>query len=59
MAAEAIAEYVEANEWQIAGIEQAIKKADAGRVVPHDDAKHWVESWGTERELPMPDPPKR
>lgn len=28
--------------------------ADAGRVVPYEDVKAWLESWGTNYELPRP-----
>ena len=53
-AAEAIAEYIEGNEWQIAGITKAVRSADAGRTVPHTKVKAWLRSLGTGKELPRP-----
>ncbi len=38
------------------GIERAIEQADQGDVVPHGAVREWVESWGTDFELPMPEP---
>jgi predicted transcriptional regulator len=54
LAAEAIDEYVAVNEWQIAGIKQAIKEVAAGRVVPHDEVSAWIDSLGTDHGLPPP-----
>ena len=33
---------------------EGIADADAGRMVPHSEIKEWLESWGTENELPPP-----
>jgi RHH-type rel operon transcriptional repressor/antitoxin RelB len=54
LAAEAIGEYVEINEWQIAGIKQAIASLDRGEGVAHAQVKDWVASWGTSDEKPAP-----
>jgi predicted transcriptional regulator len=54
LAAEAIASYVDIYEAQVLGIKQAIASADAGLGIPHAKVKAWVESLGTDRELPMP-----
>jgi RHH-type transcriptional regulator, rel operon repressor / antitoxin RelB len=53
-AAEAIAEYIAGNEWQIAGITKAIRSADVGRTVPHTKVKAWLRTLGTGKELPRP-----
>jgi predicted transcriptional regulator len=37
----------------IAEAEAAIK---AGRVVPHEEVVKWLKSWGTDNELPCPEP---
>jgi predicted transcriptional regulator len=42
------------QEWQIEGIRKAIRSLDDGRSIPHEDVAAWVESWGTEHELPKP-----
>ncbi len=41
--------------WQFAAIEEGLRDADAGRVVPHEDVVAWVESWGRSDERPMPE----
>ena len=58
LAAEAINEYLDVNEWQVAGIRQAIASLDEGGDVAHEDVKSWVSSWGSRRERRQPKPPK-
>src|SRR6266536_2693628 len=53
LAAEAINEYLDVNEWQVAGIRRAIEAADRGELISQDQVKAWVESWDGQ-ELPMP-----
>jgi len=53
LAVEAINEYLNANEWQVAGIRQAIASLDRGEGVPHERVKDWVASWGRARERPI------
>jgi len=33
---------------------EGIAAADAGQLIPHEDVKAWLNSWGTENELPPP-----
>ena len=54
LAAEAIANFVELNEWQIKEIKAGIKEADEGRMVEHGKVKAWVESWDTKKEKKRP-----
>jgi predicted transcriptional regulator len=54
LAAEAISEYIEINEWQVAGIKRAIASLDLGAGIPHDSVKDWVASWGSANEQPAP-----
>lgn len=54
LAAEAINEYLDVNEWQVAGIKRAIASLDRGEGVPHDTVKDWVDSWGSANEKPVP-----
>ena len=54
LAAEAINEYLDVNEWQVAGIKEAIASIDRGEGVSHDQVKEWVASWGTDREVAKP-----
>jgi len=53
LAAEAINEYVDLNEWQVAGIEKAVASLDRGEGVPHERVKEWVSSWGSKKERPV------
>jgi len=54
LAAAAINEYLDVNEWQIAAIKQAIASLDRGEGIPHQRVKDWVASWGGENERHMP-----
>jgi RHH-type transcriptional regulator, rel operon repressor / antitoxin RelB len=54
LAAEAINEYLETNEWQVSGIKRAIASLDRGEGIPHDLVKDWVASWGSANEKPVP-----
>jgi RHH-type rel operon transcriptional repressor/antitoxin RelB len=54
LAAEAISEYLEFNEWQVAGIRRAIASLDRGEGIAHDQVKDWVASWGSANEKPAP-----
>jgi len=53
LAAEAITQYLDVNEWQVAGIKQAIASLDRGEGVAHEQIKDWVMSWGSRRERPI------
>lgn len=54
LAGEAIEEFVAVQEWQIKGIEDAIRALDADKGIAHEDVIRWVESWDTEDEFPKP-----
>jgi RHH-type rel operon transcriptional repressor/antitoxin RelB len=54
LAAQALNEYLDLNEWQVAGVKQAIAALDRGEGVAHGDVKTWVNSWGGKRERPVP-----
>ena len=51
---QAVKDFVAVQEWQLAAIDEGIKAADAGQIVPHEDVAAWVQSWGHPTELPMP-----
>jgi RHH-type transcriptional regulator, rel operon repressor / antitoxin RelB len=53
LAAEAINEYLDLNEWQVAGIEKAVASLDRGGGVSHERVKEWVSSWGSKKERPL------
>jgi RHH-type transcriptional regulator, rel operon repressor / antitoxin RelB len=56
LAAEAIAQYLEQEAWQIERIEEAVAVADSSTAqwVEWDAVDAWLESWGTEDEQPVP-----
>ena len=53
-AAEAIQEYLDINEWQVAGIVGAIASLERGKGIPHERVKEWVASWETRKERRTP-----
>jgi RHH-type transcriptional regulator, rel operon repressor / antitoxin RelB len=54
LAAEAIHEYLDVNEWQVAGINRAIASLERGEGVAHQQVRDWISSWGSENERPIP-----
>ena len=54
LAAEAIEEYLDINEWQVAGILGAIASLDRGKGIPHQRVKQWVASWESRNERRLP-----
>ena len=54
LAAEAIAAYVDAEEWQLSEIELGVADMENGQVVSHERVVKWLESWGTEAESKPP-----
>jgi predicted transcriptional regulator len=51
LAAEAIAAYVEREEWQLGEIRAAVGELDSGRAVSHEKVATWLKSWGTAADL--------
>lgn len=56
IAVRAITEYVERNEWKIKALQVAKQEADKGVFVSHDAIDTWLDTWGTDSELPAPEP---
>jgi RHH-type transcriptional regulator, rel operon repressor / antitoxin RelB len=57
LAEDALAQYLDVQGWQIAGIRAAIEEAERGETgIPHERMAAWLDSWGSEDELPPPDP---
>ncbi len=46
----ALDEYLVNQAWQIAAIEEGLADAEAGRMVPHDEVRAWLLSWGDKDE---------
>jgi len=59
LASEAIESYVNHNAWQVAHIKEALAEDEAGAPgAPHEEVMRWMASWGTDHELPRPEPKK-
>ena len=54
LAADAIVAYLDEQEHRLERIREGLADAKAGRVVSHEEVARWLESWGTEDELPPP-----
>jgi RHH-type rel operon transcriptional repressor/antitoxin RelB len=54
LAPAAIEEYLDINEWQVAGILGAIASLDRGKGIPHQRVKEWVTSWESRNERQSP-----
>lgn len=54
LAAEAIAQYVKAEEWQLDEIRAGVADLDEGRTVGHDKVSKWLKSWGKSSEIKPP-----
>jgi len=54
LAAEAIARYVDTEEWQLGEIQAGLAELDEGRAVSHKKVSKWLHSWGTSSERRAP-----
>jgi len=54
LAAEAIAAYVEQEEWQLGEVQAAVDELDAGKTVSHEKVATWLKSWGTAKKKNAP-----
>jgi RHH-type rel operon transcriptional repressor/antitoxin RelB len=54
LAAEAIAAYVESEEWQLGELQAGIAEIDAGHGVGHEKVAKWLNSWGKRGETKAP-----
>jgi predicted transcriptional regulator len=54
LAAEAIAAYVDVEEWQLGEIQQGIAELESGKQVSHDRVTEWLSTWGRRRESKAP-----
>jgi RHH-type rel operon transcriptional repressor/antitoxin RelB len=56
LAAEALTEFLDQQEWQVAAIQEAIDEIDSGvPTVSHERVVAWLKTWGTDHEEPMPE----
>ena len=54
LAAEAIAAYVESEEWQLGELQAGIAEVESGQEVSHDRVSKWLGSWGKQGETNEP-----
>lgn len=54
LAAEAIATYVEAEDWQLGEIAAGLVELDSGKMVEHERVVEWMHSWGKPSEGASP-----
>jgi predicted transcriptional regulator len=54
LAAEAIAAYVETEEWQLRELEAGIAELDSGQAVSQEKVSKWLKSWGKHGETKAP-----
>lgn len=60
LASEAIETYIDLSTGQIAEIKAGLAEDEKGSPgVPHEEVARWMKSWGTDHELPRPEPEKR
>ncbi len=58
--AQAVEAYRELERWQLQAIDEAIAEDESGAPgVPNEHVMRWLESWGTDNELPPPQPPAK
>ena len=55
LAAEAIAAYVEAEEWQLSETRSGLTDLDEGRTLGHENVSKWLRSWGEKGETSVPE----
>ena len=54
LAAEAIARFVDAEEWQLGEIKAGLADSDQGSTITHERVSKWLKSWGTPSEGKAP-----
>ena len=54
VAEKALSEYVRWNAWKSREIKIALKQAEKGEFISHDEMTKWAKSLGTDYELPTP-----
>jgi predicted transcriptional regulator len=54
LGAEAIAAYVESEEWQLGEFQAGLADLDSGQEVSHEKVSKWLKSWGKQGESKPP-----
>ena len=56
VAEEAIREFLDRQAWMREEVNKAVREADKGVFISREAMERWIDSWGTENELPPPEP---
>ena len=56
IATKAIKSYLQARKYKRNAIDESVKRADKGVFVSQEKVSEWMDSWGTDNELPKPTP---
>ena len=51
---QAIKDYVDLQAWQLEAVDQGLREADEGNLIPHDELAAWARSLGRSKDLPEP-----
>ena len=54
LAAEAIAAYVDSEEWQLGEVQAGMAELDREQEVSHEKVEKWLKSWGKQSETKAP-----
>jgi predicted transcriptional regulator len=54
LAAEAIAAYVESEEWQLGELQAGVADLESGQQIGHEKVSNWLKSWGKRGETKAP-----
>ncbi|PWU06934.1 MAG: CopG family transcriptional regulator [Terriglobia bacterium] len=54
LAAEAIAAFVESEEWQLGELQAGVAELDAGKGITHERVEQWLKTWGKPGETKAP-----
>lgn len=52
----AIREFLDRQNWMREEVAKAVREADKGVFISQEAMERWIDSWGTENELPPPEP---
>lgn len=54
LASEAMRRFVELEEWQVQGTEEALSQAEDGKGIEHERVDAWLATWGSDSESERP-----
>ena len=51
---EAIENYLDLQEWQVAAVKEGLRAIEDGDTIPHSQVRDWLKTWGSDHETPPP-----